>query len=90
MLLNDAPLGTIEQGKIADLMLLDANPFEDISNTRKIRAVVVRGQMLDRETLDTLLVRAEKLAHKLGPSLTAVRGNSAGARWPGSRINMIE
>src|SRR5438270_15758 len=61
MLLNDAPLGTIEQGKIADLMLLDANPFEDISNTRKIRAVVVRGQMLDRETLDTLLVRAEKL-----------------------------
>ncbi len=39
-------LGTIEVGKIADLVLLDADPLEDISHTRKIRAVVVGGRMV--------------------------------------------
>jgi hypothetical protein len=48
-------LGTLEQGKIADLVLLDANPVDDIDNTRKIRAVVTRGTYLPRETLDRML-----------------------------------
>jgi len=34
-------MGTVEKGKLADLVLLDANPLDDISNTRKIRAVVL-------------------------------------------------
>jgi hypothetical protein len=38
-------LGSIEVGKLADLVLLDANPLEDISNTRRIRAVVANGRL---------------------------------------------
>ena len=47
--------GTIEAGKYADLVLLDGNPLEDIRNTRKIRAVVVRGELFERAALDQLL-----------------------------------
>lgn len=51
-------LGTVEKGKFADLVLLDANPLEDIRNTRKIRAVVLNGRYLDRAALDKLLADA--------------------------------
>jgi len=47
--------GTIAAGKNADLVLLDANPLEDIHNTQRIRAVIVRGEELDRSRLDSLL-----------------------------------
>ena len=48
-------LGAIEPGKIADLVLLDANPLADIRNTRRIRAVVIGGKVLERPALDALL-----------------------------------
>ena len=48
-------LGTVEQGKLADLVLLDANPLDDIRNTQKIAAVVVNGRYLSRADLDKLL-----------------------------------
>ena len=54
--------GTIEQGKIADLLLLDANPLDDIHNTQKIRAVILRGKLLDRSFLDELLTKEENFA----------------------------
>jgi imidazolonepropionase-like amidohydrolase len=46
--------GTIEIGKRADLVLLDANPLEDIRNVRHIRAVVLGGKLLERSRLDAL------------------------------------
>jgi len=46
--------GTIEVGKHADLVLLDANPLDDIRNTRRIRAVVLDGTLFDRSRLDAL------------------------------------
>jgi imidazolonepropionase-like amidohydrolase len=52
---REKELGTIEVGKLADLVLLDANPLEDISNTRKINAVVANGRLLQRRDLDKLL-----------------------------------
>ena len=47
--------GTIEKGKYANLVLLDANPLENIRNTRNIRAVILRGKLFDRSALDQLL-----------------------------------
>lgn len=49
--------GSVEEGKIANLVLLDANPLEDIRNTEKIRGVVFHGNFLDRAKLDELLAR---------------------------------
>jgi len=49
--------GSVEEGKVANLVLLDGNPADDIRNTQKIRAVILRGKFLDRENLDKLLAR---------------------------------
>jgi imidazolonepropionase-like amidohydrolase len=51
----DDRLGTIEKGKLADLVLLDANPLDEIRNTQKIAAVIVNGRYLSRADLDKML-----------------------------------
>ena len=48
-------LGTVEVGKAADLVLLDADPLADIRNTRRVRAVMLRGELLDSARLRELL-----------------------------------
>ena len=45
-------LGTLAQGKIADFLILDANPVEDIRNIRRVRSVVLDGVVHERRTLD--------------------------------------
>jgi hypothetical protein len=47
--------GTVEVGKRADLVLLEANPLKDIANTRRIAGVMVRGRWYDRADLDRML-----------------------------------
>jgi hypothetical protein len=58
--LND--YGTVQQGRVADLLLLDANPLEDISNTRKIAAIVTDGRYLSSEDLTQLRTKLKTLA----------------------------
>jgi imidazolonepropionase-like amidohydrolase len=52
-------LGTVETGKVADLLLLDADPLANIANTQRIRAVVANGRLLRRADLDRLLAGAD-------------------------------
>lgn len=61
---KEQDFGTVAIGKIADLVLLDANPLEEISNTRKIAAVVYRGKLYPSASLDAMLSDADALAHK--------------------------
>ena len=48
-------MGTVQPGNLANLVLLDANPLDDIRNTRKIDAVVLNGRLLNRADLDQIL-----------------------------------
>jgi amidohydrolase family protein len=61
---RESTLGTIAPGRSADLVLLDANPLEDIANVRRIRAVVTAGRFLDRGELDRLLTQAKTAAQQ--------------------------
>ena len=58
-------LGSVESGKIADLVLLDDDPLKGISNIKKIYAVIVNGKLLQRGDLDALLKQVEEKVQKL-------------------------
>lgn len=63
---KEKEIGTIEKGKLADLVLLEANPLENINNTQRISAVVVNGRYLSQEELRKLLAEVE-VAAKVKP-----------------------
>jgi imidazolonepropionase-like amidohydrolase len=63
-------LGTIKKGKIADLVLLNADPLQDINNTRSIEAVIFGGKLIQKDALQQMLASIEKLANK--PSIAGV------------------
>lgn len=50
----DHQLGTLEEGKLADLIVLDANPLEDIRNTNTVRYTMVNGRLYDAHTMHEL------------------------------------
>ena len=51
---QEAHLGSVAAGKLADLVVLDASPLDDIRNTQRVQAVVVHGRLLERRDLDAL------------------------------------
>src|SRR6266404_6412688 len=51
-------LGTIEAGKIANLVLLEADPLQDIRSTQRITAVISEGRYLDRQMLDRMVLES--------------------------------
>jgi hypothetical protein len=61
---QEKDFGTLEKGKVADLVLLDANPLMDITNTRQIAAVVVGGKLLTKELLHKMLADVEAAANR--------------------------
>ena len=52
--------GTVQTGLAADLILLGANPLQEITNSKRIYGVMVRGQWLPRADLDRMLQRFER------------------------------
>jgi imidazolonepropionase-like amidohydrolase len=61
---RESTLGTVAAGRQADLVLLDANPLEDIGNVHRIRAVITAGRFFDRSALDQLLTQAKAAAQQ--------------------------
>ena len=57
----DQDLGSIESGKLADLLVLDANPLDDIRNTNTIRYVMKNGRLYEGDTLKEIYPREREL-----------------------------
>ncbi|MEX2499541.1 MAG: amidohydrolase family protein [Wenzhouxiangellaceae bacterium] len=64
--LDQPALGCLRPGCVADLVLLDANPLEDISNVRRVRGVMRAGQWFDRDRLDAMLADVAERANPDG------------------------
>lgn len=69
--------GTVEVGKQADLLLLDANPLNNVANTRRIAAVIIGGRYYSRQRLDGMMA---DLAHRY----------AAMKLLPGARVGGID
>lgn len=63
---REKDFGTVEQGRVADLVLLSANPAQEIANTRQVWAVVRNGAYYDRGALDQMLIKAREAAALAG------------------------
>jgi imidazolonepropionase-like amidohydrolase len=60
----EGQLGTVEKGKLADLVLLTANPLEDIANTEKIAGVFVNGRYFYHAEIEKMLAGVEAAARR--------------------------
>lgn len=91
-----ADFGTVQAGRFADLVLLDANPLADIANTRRIRAVWQGGRSFDRAALDSMLTRIEKAAApnaQVSLWIAAIAGDTvaiAAALAAGAKIDSMD
>jgi hypothetical protein len=80
--------GTVQRGRIANLVLLDADPSTDIRNTRRIHSVIHHGRVLDRKCLDTLLAGKSSPCDSVSSTTTPAPSSAkrpASSRKQGSR-----
>lgn len=72
----DDSLGTVQRGKVADLVVLDADPLGDIGNTRKIHAVIVRGRLITPKDRKRILaeIAAAAAEDTADPAATSMPG----------------
>ncbi|MAO65146.1 MAG: amidohydrolase [Balneola sp.] len=57
----DTDLGTIEEGKLADLLILNSNPLDDIRNSKDLEFILKNGYMYEAETLDEVFPKQKEL-----------------------------
>lgn len=76
-------MGTVATGKIADLVLLNANPLEDIAHTTDIQAVILNGRYFDRNALDAMLtdIRSQNKAQDEFHETLEQKGAAAAIRF---------
>ena len=55
-------VGTVEVGKLADLVIIDGNPLADIRSTQSIQTVIVNGRVLDAAERGRILAAAARVA----------------------------
>ncbi|MCL4864845.1 MAG: amidohydrolase family protein [Gemmatimonadales bacterium] len=88
--------GTVQPGRMADLVLLDGNPLDAIANTRRIDAVIFDGRVLDRAALDALLDRVASYARPTAQQrlwAAAIDGDTvtiAGALAAGAVVDSLD
>ena len=70
-------LGAVRPGNVADLVLLEGNPLEDIRHTRHIAAVVSRGRLVDADELAALRAQAAFDAARIGRERMWLAGSQA-------------
>lgn len=73
-------LGTIEKGKLADLVLLDANPLDEISNTQRIYAVILNGRFFPKGSLQKMLTEVKAAERKKEKTLAKPAHNKRSGR----------
>ena len=78
---RERDLGAVTPGRAADLVLLDADPLADITNVRRIRAVMIGGRVLERADLDRMLAGvAADVRDRTGCARETPHGAVRGAR----------